>query len=259
MLKKRKIDLVEPGHIYTDECGNVYDSVTTIIKKYKPEFDAKFWARKKASELGMTPDEVIAMWEKNGMESAQAGTYKHYVGELLARGEDVSFLPEEDVNPFKEFFDKFDLWSETIFPEKRVYHPDWFICGTADALIPKGLIMNIYDYKTCKDEIKLEPGYWKTDKEGFRVYVNTKSKKFKFPIDYLPYSKGVEYELQMSIYMYILEHWGYVPGTLTLWQIMQNEDGKTRNFAIKCEYRKKEAELIINHYLETKKNGNDKN
>lgn len=44
MEKKVKIDFDPVEHIYTDEHGTIYTSVTTLIGKYKPKFDKKYWS-----------------------------------------------------------------------------------------------------------------------------------------------------------------------------------------------------------------------
>jgi len=250
MLQKKNISLVEPGHIYQDEDGKIYTSVTTLIKMYAPPFDKEFFSKKKAKELGITQEEVLKMWEQNGIEASNAGTFQHNVAEKIALGVELDDMELDYVNPIKAMFEKFDLVSTEIFPEKRVYHPEWGICGTADGLIPKEGKMNIIDYKTCKDPIRMEGGYWTTDKfTDERVYVLSDKKKFKKPISHLPHSKGNEYALQLSIYMYILEQWGMVPGFLKLWQIRNKELGEKENTGIELPYLREEAKAIIEDFL----------
>ena len=48
----------EGPHKYTDTLGNEYLSVTTLIGNYYPKFDAKYWAHKKARELGISEAQV---------------------------------------------------------------------------------------------------------------------------------------------------------------------------------------------------------
>ena len=252
MLEKRNISLSEPGHIYQDEQGVVYTSVTTLIKKYAPPFDSEYFSKKKAKEWGCTQQEVLDIWAKNGQESAEKGTYQHEVCEKFILGEDLSDVDEIYVNPIKQMFDIFDLHSSEIFPEKRVYHPEWGICGTADALVPEHGKINILDYKTCKDPIMMDGGYWTNDKKtGQRTYVLSDKKKFKKPISHLPHSKGNEYALQLSLYMYILEQWGYVPGYMVLYQIMDSF-GKKVTTSIPVPYLREEAKAIIEDFNKNK-------
>lgn len=61
------------GHIgYVDTPHKYYDlntrhelvSVTTLIKKFQPDFDLEYWSKVKAKEYGITQDEVKKYWEK---------------------------------------------------------------------------------------------------------------------------------------------------------------------------------------------------
>ncbi len=49
-----KVTFEEKGHKYTDEVGDSYTSVTTLIDKYHKPFDIKYWSRYKAIQKWMT-------------------------------------------------------------------------------------------------------------------------------------------------------------------------------------------------------------
>ena len=57
----------EASHTYSVH-GQVYKSVTTLIGECFEQFDADYWAAKKAPSMGVTPEELKAMWERKGEE-----------------------------------------------------------------------------------------------------------------------------------------------------------------------------------------------
>jgi hypothetical protein len=103
----------------------------------------------------------------------------------------------------------------TIFVEKRVYHPDYLVAGTIDLLLIKDKDFVIIDWKTNKKPIYNKTGYYKkawnanrTKKIETGEWVDTDD-RFKHPINHLLYNKFNIYSLQLSIYSYILEAWGF--------------------------------------------------
>ena len=101
----------------------------------------------------------------------------------------------------------------TIFSEKRVYLTKYGIAGTIDCPIIKGKYFSILDWKSNAADMHDTPGYYKKEKIG-NVWVKTDTwiitdDKFSDPISHIPASKYHTYCLQLSIYAYIMEQWGY--------------------------------------------------
>ncbi|PHS35715.1 MAG: hypothetical protein COA82_03630 [Alkaliphilus sp.] len=102
-----------------------------------------------------------------------------------------------------------------LYAEKRVYSYEHKVSGMIDVLAVKGKEFYIVDWKTNKDPLKFEAGYYKkkwNDTRRRKVKTDewvVKDDKFLFPLNHLPYCKGFVYTLQLSLYAYICELWGY--------------------------------------------------
>ena len=63
-------------HTYTHN-GQVFKSVTTPVNEYFEQFDADYWAVKKAPSMGMTPQQLKDIWARKGEEARNLGTQMH--------------------------------------------------------------------------------------------------------------------------------------------------------------------------------------
>jgi len=135
----------------------------------------------------------------------------------------------------------------TIFAEKRVHIPEFGIAGMIDVPIFKGNKFCILDWKTNKDPLYYEAMYYKKKWiGGERVKTNEPvftGAKMLGPLSHLHDGKLTHYALQLSVYAYILEYWGYTlaKNGLEIFHIMPNQAPKL----IKIPYLKDEAEAII--------------
>ena len=66
----------ELEHLYTCN-GKQLESVTTVVENCFKKFDADYWAAKKAPSMGMTPEELKAIWDRKGEEARNLGTMMH--------------------------------------------------------------------------------------------------------------------------------------------------------------------------------------
>lgn len=140
----------------------------------------------------------------------------------------------------------------SIFAEKKVYLKDFLIAGMIDVpLIYKdGKHFSILDWKTNKDELHRTTGYYKKKLVGgswvkTNQWIETDD-RFKYPLDMLQASKFNIYALQLSLYAYILEQWGYklLEGGLEIIHFPLLNESKI----IKIPYLKHEVEVMLNHH-----------
>lgn len=138
----------------------------------------------------------------------------------------------------------------SIYAEKKVHIDKYKIAGMIDVPIIKGNKFCILDWKTNKDELRKEAGYYKKVKIGNKwvkgdTWVLT-GDKFLEPIQHLESSKFNLYSLQLSLYAYIMEEWGYklVDNGLEIVHLRPGAKPKL----IKIPYLKDEIQLILNHY-----------
>lgn len=185
-----RIKFDEESHTYTYN-GQVFKSVTTIVEECFEQFDADYWSKKKAPSMGMTPDEVKAMWAKKGEESRNLGTQlhekieRHYMG--LPNASDVTY------KLFEKFTEKYKLTPYRT--EWAIFDEESKIAGTLDFLNFQDGVFTIFDWKRS-NKIIVCGAPDKCNKWGKRAFS---------PISHVHDTTYWHYALQLSIYRYILE------------------------------------------------------
>lgn len=141
-----------------------------------------------------------------------------------------------------------------IYAEKRVKLDLAQIAGTIDVpIIKRGTNrFCILDWKTNKDEFKPTSGYMKKIQVGGQwvksdIFVPTDD-KFAYPLDHIPLCKLNGYFLQLSLYAYIMECWGYelVDRGLEIMHIRPGVEPKL----IKVPYLRDDIERLIIYRLD---------
>lgn len=233
----------EGPHKYTDSNGNEYISTTTIIGNYAPKFDEKFWAHKKAREQGVSEKEILRQWARIKNEACDRGTNKHnaledaikenskfknaikYLEQASGRCITVADIPNMIPTPldvekfkaatnykYKPIYDVFDFYTNKgyiIYSEIGVFDPYLLISGTIDILCYKPEQFVILDWKTNRDGLKFESGYYVKDKTTVPnqltdEWVRTKNKMLP-PLNHLDECNGSHYTMQLSIYARLVE------------------------------------------------------
>lgn len=144
----------------------------------------------------------------------------------------------------------------TLFAEKKVFLPEFLIAGMVDVLIVHlpSKQFAIMDWKTNKDEMLFNSGYYK--KENYKgVWVKSSTfiktdKHLLSPLDSVEDCKGMIYSLQLSLYAVILSYWGYrlVENGLEIFHIRPNERPKL----IKVPFLQKEILKMLEHHKNTR-------
>ena len=235
----------EPQHKYTDTLGNKYISTTTILHEYAPKFDRDYWLKKKAKELHISEKRLAQQWQDITDEACARGTKTHNGLEDGIRGasmfyEAVKHIPRKDNsmttvadietidqyikpinlddfikatnNKYPDVYKVFDYYigrGYKIYSEVGVFHPTLLISGTIDVLIIKEDKMVIGDWKTNRGGLKFESGYYKKDKttrpaQTTNVWVK-KNETLLPPLTNLPNCNGSIYNMQLSIYAFLVE------------------------------------------------------
>ena len=257
----------EASHTYTSDKGENYISVTTLISKYTPPFDAHFWSTYKA---------VKAVLEKYGewnSYKAKAGgwenvvAYVRHVDKAVPHKEEIMLKKmqilqgwDEEKNSaaakgttFHKERDAADKATGTtahggviynvatirqlevtspdgVYPELLIYDDEWKLAGQADWVLKVGSQISIKDYKTSKD-IK---------KSGFQ------SEMLYHPVSHIPNANFWKFTLQLSLYGAMLERRGFQVKDLWIEHVTTGEDHVV-------DYYKNEAEELIKHWIETKR------
>ncbi len=208
-------------------------SATSLLSFYKQPFDPKSISEKssrnaKSKWYGMKPEEIRAIWKKEADRATSLGNWYHKQREddLLGCNTIVRYntelpivAPIVDAEGYKVAPEQ--KLTEGIYPEHMVYLKSAGVCGQSDLVEVANGKVYITDYKTNK-EIK---------KESYRNWEGI-SQKMEYPVSHLDDCNLNHYNLQLSLYMYIvLKHNPKLqPGELTIHHIMFEErDEKDEN------------------------------
>ena len=190
--KEPNLELDEEKHEYKYK-GVTLTSVTTLLDKYKLEFDEEKLSLKTSEKTGRTQQEILDEWNKKKEYSQVLGTSVHLYAEELVKGS-ITSKPVDDYdtklrlvvdNYFKEHTGLVPIASEL-----RVVLPVYKLAGTIDLIMKskENEKVFLYDFKTSKE-------------------ITTKSynKKLLEPLDYLDDCNFVKYCLQLSMYKLLLK------------------------------------------------------
>lgn len=235
----------EEGHKYNDSLGNSYTSVTTLIHdNYVPKFNKKYWLHKKARELGVSEKTLEKQWQAitdeacargtathNGIEDAikevsmfkQAIRYLNNISDgrvvtvadipfFKAKPLDVEKFKEATNNKYPEIYRVFEFYTNkgyTIYSEIGAFLIDYRLSGTIDILCIRDTDFVILDWKTNRNGLQFESGYFRKDKsvkpaQLTNEYVR-KSEYMLPPLNYLPNCNGYHYTMQLSMYARMVE------------------------------------------------------
>jgi len=298
----------EGPHKYTDTLGNEYLSVTTLISQYYPHFDADYWAHKKAKEQGKSEKAIKAEWERIKNEACERGTKTHNgledaikevskfknaikyleatesgrcitiadIPYLIPKPLDIEEFKKATDNKYPEIYRVFDFYTEkgyTIYSEIGAFLMDYKISGTIDIFCDRPTDFVILDWKTNRDGLKFEAGYYKKDKSTIpnqltNIWVKKKQSMLP-PLSHLDDCNGEHYTMQLSLYALMGEiilnkpchglglcHIGS-PWVLNAYgQPFRDKDGyhvdpdgsETVNW-FRINYRKKEAQALLQDRL----------
>ncbi len=282
-MELRNISFNEQLHKYTDEHFNEYRSVTTCIGDYVPVFDKDYWSKVTAAKQGKTQEEILKKWDKINKKSLDRGNGIHKEledgillnpdreCELERKQQFKKLIPKATTyidfvdSPMKTEYPKIyavilDLLRKgwVCYPEYRIYTSDHLIAGTIDCLLVKGghiietnwgsIIIKeaefkILDWKTNKDKLSFQSGYFKKDYKGNKTDEFVRKLEYmNSPLNYIENCKGSIYTLQLSLYARILELWGNSCTGLALCHLRPS----TEPMFYKIPYWKESCDLMLN-------------
>lgn len=195
----------EEPHVYYVDTKPISCSVTTLVHKYFPKFDADLIIRRmmngknwtSSKYYGMTAEEIKQSWNDLGKSATTEGTKLHKSIEVYYNnmGYNSSFCLPADDEQSDEY--KMFLNFANDHPELTPYRTEWEvfdeqsdIAGSIDMIFKnEDGTFSIYDWKRTK-EIKLKNMY--------------RGKGFSYMKEYDD-CNYIHYSLQLNIYKHILE------------------------------------------------------
>lgn len=235
MIKFRKED-----HSYSAE-DVVYTSVSKVIAKYKNDFDKDHWSAYKAlevlipnfkeikrgwniespefiayasslvdpAELQVEINKILKSWQKENTKSILKGNAYHERKEKksYSRGFEINPFTKQDFPVIPEYTleeGKTSLISnlyeleDGYYPELLIWDEECLIAGQADKVF----------VETIGDVRYVDLDDWKSNK---KISMNGfKGRKMKAPLNHLQDANHSHYNLQLSMYAYMLEKFGFV-------------------------------------------------
>ena len=249
-------------------------SVTTLLGALKQPFDPKSTAKKsavnkKSKWFGMSEKDILEAWKNEGDRACNLGNWYHDQRETDILGCETIVRYNTSLPVIRPMVDEQGLKIASsqvlgpgIYPEHMVYLRSVGICGQSDLVEVANGEVHITDYKTNK-EIK---------SESFKNWEGI-SQKMKQPVSHLDDCNLNHYNLQLSIYMYmILKHNPKLkPGKLIIHHILFEEEEEKDKFGYpilktdadnnpiikeivpyELPYLKDEVVAIINWYKDNK-------
>ena len=153
---------------------------------------------------------VLEMWKSNNKEACDYGTEIHLGKENLfieMQQDGLEVFPNPVINDIR-YSIPLETLKNGIYPELIVWDDCSEVCGTADIIEVSGKKISVRDWKSNK-ELK------------FRGFMG---EKLLYPLNHIENCNFNIYQLQLSLYGYMLELRGYEVTELVLHYTRDNKD-----------------------------------
>lgn len=241
------IEFFEDSHKYVSYINGQeinYISGTQFIHKYFPSFDPNNdIAKRCAAKEGVTVEEIKARWAQAGKEATTLGTRVHECCEDIVLGKSEKELRNAPQNPKEErmfanaikMAKRFHRLLDIIGVEKIVFSPTLRIAGTIDLLARsrKDGTYLIIDHKTNKS-IDLEDKW-----NNFALK----------PIEHLHSTNGIQYNLQLALYEYLLKHEGYVQKDAKFKLVLNHITEEKTDLIMLSDMQNEIKDMMIDHLV----------
>ncbi len=245
-MTTNRVSFDEASHTYTNMHNKRYTSATTLIGKYKQPFEKEKIATAYAKKHGNTAAYWIQQWEQKGADACAKGTKFHKKQELATLGTDAyitetGVVPVQNMAVFTEPNIDYTQLPNGVYTEMLLWNHYFEIAGQADKVTIEDGYFDIDDYKTNK----------KIDMSSFKDWKTGRYKMMKYPVSHLMDCNFQHYEIQISIYAFMLEEMGLKPRNL---MFHHHPPGSTpdsvQDEGIKytLDYKKKEVLAMLIHY-----------
>jgi hypothetical protein len=223
--------LQKSDHTYSDNTGEKYKSVSSILSLIKPKFDLESKAMEYASKRKMDVEDVLSLWEEKKNVGLNFGTLIHDNIETYFLEKKV---PQERYSEIiKEIYDL--VYVDSAYSELICFDKIKNICGTADYVQFKDNSFIISDFKT---NLKFN-------------FENQFQDKFLLsPVNHLPNSEYFIYALQLSFYARMISNLtGLICESLNIYWLKRQIDTKdvfkAKWLKYTVPYLKKEVDDIL--------------
>lgn len=184
----------------------------------------------KAPKLGMTVEEVLAMWKQNAIDACVFGTKTHLIMENYIIGKERNDEYNNLYDSFNEIVENDFKCAKAILSEHLLYSDEYKIAGTADLIIEHNdSEFSVGDFKTNK----------KID------FCNNWGERMLNPISHLSDCNYNLYSLQLSLYAYLFS---LKTGKKCRKNFLMHLKDNKWNY-IPCNYMEYEIRMMLKFYI----------
>lgn len=234
---------------FVDNPDIPFTSVSKVIELIKPKFDKEGISKRYAEKHGLTQEEVLASWDKKNADALAKGTKWHeeqernHIAESNLIGYSLVETPEQEGAAHRMCLDISSLqpgkYCELIIPYVKE-----FLIGTADIVeINEDKTFFIKDWKTNNKLEFTGTAYYKPELKKKVV------EKMLHPVEHLDNVNWNHYQIQLSLYSYFLESYGFkFAGGEIMHVLFDEEMNHTETKVYPIQYLKKEVINILKWY-----------
>jgi len=240
------MNFTENDHRYFNDDGEVYTSVTTVLKELEEHVDWEAVLIKSAKKKKMSPEDLRKEWDEAGLVARTRGTAYHNKREEELLNTGVVVYDNSVLKVNKPIWEDGVKKSNSmkllpgVYPELLIWLDSAMIAGQADYIeVTEDNLLNVKDWKTNK----------KLEFKGFTNWQG-KTKKLLYPLSHLDDCNGIIYSLQLNMYAYIiLRHNPKLTlGKMHIVHIIFNEDGTVTEVPIEVPNLQKEIKVLMEHF-----------
>ena len=176
---------------------------------------------------------IKSHWKKVNKKATTRGTAFHNEQENISFSDGKFEFRDTIFSTCCNVVDLANLTPNTLYPELRLYNKKYKIAGTSDQVL-------------LNSENKIIIRDFKTNCE---IKTSNKYENFFEPISHLQVCEYTKYSLQLSLYAWMLEQFGYEIDHIEFIHHTLDDNNKSiANKIYKCPYLKDEIEKMLEHY-----------
>lgn len=196
--------------------GHRYLSATQIVEKFCVPFDALAVATRYAQKNGFTAQYWMDQWEQKNLRSKERGNYIHAANELSLHGRMIDRWQGQTITVQGDSITDAVPWIQRpdgVYLERKVWHHGMRTAGRVDKIIlytdPNNRSRRYVDIQDYKTNERLE-------KVSYQFKGSGNYKMMLPPLGYIMDSNWWHYQLQLSLYMFMMEYQGFIPGEMAI-------------------------------------------
>lgn len=239
-----RVTLNEATHVYTNDYGQVYTGCSTLVGICKNPFNTQERATAYALKHGQTPEYWIEQWKIKKDMACEIGHEFHKNKEEYSENQVIELRfkkPYKVRNQYLIHTDDLFEYPDGLYNEMDLWHHGYQIAGRADKVFIETIggirYVDIDDYKTNE---QIEMLSYK--------YKNGSYKMMLRPLGHLMDCNYIHYELQQSIYAFMLESYGFTIRSMRLLHHGHTDGGagrKEEGREIDLHYRKRDVLTLL--------------